>query len=290
MLGRSVFQLNLMRAKLLSRLTYFTQAITVQLPKNYGVTLKGSWANAEHHVAEEDGPLRSYSDIDFVSEWPMKPENSDRLKTELNRAAATCGLQIRGCSIRPVDEMRFMWAVGRRKPEERRYRVDGEFIQFWTLIGAAELCSTWLLSTTRESSEWRYHLNKFFLSIWWDMGIVSGYRIRSYRDTLLFAGRWLTADICCASYGLKLGSKTTYSWEIVRSVHEHNVLENLRRFITSPKEYGAIRATITQLTDLNTSKMRRWAGQVLDDAKALEGGLRARRVARLRLVQKLLRA
>lgn len=278
------------RARISTRLAQFVRVIAIDLPEAYGLVLQGSWANGEYHVIEDNGLIRSYSDVDFICDTPLPPNERMVIETMLYQAAASCSLELQGISIRPVDEMRNMWTLqGHGHDQGKCRKFQSEFIQFWTLIGAAEACAAWLLSEDSAPCKRHYHLNKFFLGIWRDLGIISGHRLESYLETIHFAARCLSTDICSASYALKLGVETTVPWDTLQSAHQSSILSELSRLMQSTGGHESMRSVVNDLIQLDSDAAGFWATEMLEYAKGLEGNLSTRKAARERLFQKVTR-
>jgi hypothetical protein len=280
--------MNQIRARVSTHLGKFINVIAIDLPKAYGLALRGSWAYGEYHAIEKDGIIRSCSDVDFVRDVPHTSTERIQIEKTLYKAAASCGLELRGISIRSADEMRNMWALGGHACDNDKCRKNqSEFIQFWILIGAAEVYAAWLRSDDNVPCGQYYYMNKFFLGIWRDLGIIWGQNLRSYLETLLFAARSLSPDICSASYALKLGIETTIPWFKLQSAHQSSIITELSCFIRSTKEYERICNVVNNLTRLDRRTAKSQALGLLDSARALEGGLISRKAARARLFQKI---
>jgi hypothetical protein len=278
------------RARVSARLAQFVHVIAIDLPAAYDLTLQGSWANGEYHAVEENGLIRSYSDVDFISNTPLSPTERGIIATRLYKAAAACGLHLQDISIRPADEMINMWTLEcHENDRDKSRKVRSEFLQFWTLIGAAEVRAAWLPEEDIVPCKRYYYLNKFFLGVWRDLGIVLGHRLDSYRETLLFVAQWLSADICSASYALKLGIETTVPWNTLQFAHRSSILSELRRFMQSTREYESLRIVVTDLTQLDCNTAKFSVMEMLQRAKELECSLPSRKAARARLFQKLTR-
>lgn len=278
--------MNPIRARVSTRLARFINVIAIELPKAYGLALRGSWAYGEYHAIEKDGIIWSYSDVDFVRDVPHTSAERILIESTIYRAAASCGLEFRGISIRSADEMRNMWVLGGHTCDEDECgKIQSEFIQFWILIGAAEVYAA-RLRTDNVSCE-QYYLNKFFLGIWRDIGLILGQNLCSYLDTVLFVAGSLPPDICDASYALKLGIEPTMPWFKLQSVHQSSLLAELSCFIQSTKEYERIYRVVNDLMHIDRSTARTQALGLLNSAEALEGGLLSRKAARARLFQKI---
>jgi hypothetical protein len=278
------------RAKVSPRLAAFVRVIAVDLPETYDLALHGSWASGEYHVIEKNGRIHSYSDVDFICGNPLKPRERIAINSMLYKAAASCGLELQGLSIRPADEMRNMWALpsdGQGYVKSRK--IQSEFIQFWTYIGAAEVCAAWLFDQDSTPHKRHYYLNKFFLGIWRDLGIISGHHLGSYLETLHFAARRLSSDVCSASYALKLGIETTVPWKVLQSAHQSAILNELSPLVQSTGEFEWIRSVVNNLTLLDNDMAGLQAAKMIECAKDLEGDLSVRKAARARLLEKLKR-
>lgn len=276
------------RARVSVRLDHFVRVIARSLPQAYGLILQGSWANDEYHAVEERGLIQSYSDVDFVCDIQLRPNDRLSIYRTLYQAAASCDLAFQGISIRRREEMRYMWTLqAPRDQPGNSTSIKCEFILFWTLIGAAEVCAAWSLNQDSLPRKQHYYLNKFFLSMWRDLGIVTGHHLHSYRETISFAARWLPAEICAASYAMKLGAETTIPWYRLQSAHHGSILIRLKELMESTAQYESISHLLNDLALLDPCAVISRGKEMLKDAERLEGNLSARKAARRRLFQKL---
>lgn len=275
------------RAIVSKHLTKFLHVISRDIPENYGVTLQGSWAHGEYHATVEDGLVRSFSDVDFVSyNHPLSPNDTIALESTLFSTAESCNLKLKGVSIRPAEEMRDMWKLHYKQSIGTNEHLS-EFLQFWTLIGAVEVCAARLQSHDNTLYKQRYHRNKFFLGIWRDLGIVNGHCLDSYKDTLAYVARFLPADICNASYALKLGNETLVPWETIQSAHTSSICCELSRLINSEKDLNNIRYVVQDLVQFDSNNFEFMAMALLTDAKKFVGDFPTRKAACMRLHNKL---
>lgn len=268
------------------RVWSFIRVVAYDLPEAYDLALQGSWANGEYHAVAENEVIHSCSDVDFVCKVPWLSSKTIALEQTVYTTASSCGLDLQGVSIRLESEMREMWTLHSPEGDESSGKVlASEFIQFWVLIGAAEAA----LLLNRERTLWKrqYHMNKFYLGLWRDIGILLGHHFESHFETLQFASQWLPANICRGSYALKLGIETAVPWEALQSAHQSAVAKELRHRVCSANQHRRICNVIDDLMGVDNASGYSLALGILEQAKTLEGGLITRKAAITRLSQKL---
>lgn len=293
-MGRDGFSKNAtsMRTIIHTRLSPFIQLISVRLAKTHNLTLHGSWAYGEYHAIEDNEYIYSYSDIDFLCATILSNNQKMTIESNIYEFALSCGLRLQGgISIRQSNDMNDMWelqGIGHAKAGNEEFQR--EFILFWTLIGAAEVCAVLLGNQDSDFHSKRrrhYHLNKFFLNLWRDFGIVTSSRFGSYSETLNFVSRYLPKNICDAIYALKIGADVKVPWDILESAHKSSILNQLCLFMQNQEQYYYIQSILHDLLNINADTAILWALKLLGNAAKLDGSLSARKSALDRIFHKL---
>jgi hypothetical protein len=279
--------MNSVRLLVAGRLAPFRRLISSDLLKTFDLTLRGSWGDNEYHAIQDGGFVRSYSDVDFTCDDKLSASERMAIEARLYETAASCGLEFHGVSVRLRSEIQNMFAI--RDPtsdDADRREACSDFIQFWTLVGASEVCVALLRSGDDESIRY-YHINKFFLEIWRDIGTIMGCRVRSYRETLRFAARYLPAHVRRASYALKVGGKTAVPWPVIQATHQRSLLCEIRRFVMGVPEQESIVRTVNDLPSLGPCEAELSATEMLTSAETVQRNVWERKAALNRLRKKL---
>ena len=198
------------------RTARYARALRDVVAKQYGVELKGSWSTNEYHAMARGANTMSFSDVDFVGN--SESFESKRCVEAAAQLADAMGIELLGgVSLREAQEVRAMWSL-RGGPENLSEAQVRRFLRFWTLVAIAEATRPrvgGLLDT-----EWeQYRTAKYFLRLWRTLALVRGARTSSWRETLLFAGRWLPCDVRRLTLQVKTGGTAVGDWQRIVACH-----------------------------------------------------------------------
>ena len=237
----------------------FVQIITSGLYQPHKLTLSGSWANNEYHAIYSEGIIRSYSDVDFISRGNISADDISSIKRDVLDIAKKYKLCIKDVSVRPESEIIDMWKTSEAISNSQR------FILFWLLIGVAEICVEY--KQQQAFLKRCYLLNKLFLNIWRDIGLVSGKIIRTYHDIKIFMSRSVPADIGDVAYLIKLGAGNHGNqWSDIQTDYIFMTCRTLCGILKEEWERKIAFNTIVRILNIEKCEARQLGYDIIRDA------------------------
>jgi hypothetical protein len=192
------------------RASFLSSSLRGLLTCEFQARLAGSWASNEAHLPSPiNGRIPSLSDVDVMVDEPPTIDTSSTISRAVLNMASVHGVEIQKVSVRHKAEIDLFWNPHRIKALSGYQIETGQFMTFWTLVGAIESLSP----TANFSASGRaYHLAKFFFKLCRNTLLIHQISSTNYRElTTEVLTKLIFHPGVTRAYAIKTGLETTLS-------------------------------------------------------------------------------